>query len=111
MNHDTFAPAFQRFIDQFMIMAAAITRRRIDEVDAEIERPMQRGNRLVIIRRSVRARHAHAAESKMRNFELRRAELNVFHDSSVRSRQLPQLKLASQSVRSEERRVGKECRS
>src|SRR5688572_12393458 len=81
-----------------MIVPAAITRRRIDKVDAEIERPVQGRNRLIVIGRSVRAGHAHATKRQMRNFKLRRAELNVFHDSSVRSRQLPQLKLASQSV-------------
>src|SRR6266508_2192379 len=63
-----------------MIMPAAITRRRIDEVDTKIERPMQRRDRFVVIRRSVSARHAHATERQVRNFEFRRAKLYVFHE-------------------------------
>src|SRR6266550_7571621 len=63
-----------------MIMPAAIARRRIDEVNAEIERPMQRRDRFVVIRRAVRAGHAHAAKRQVRDFELRRAKLYVFHE-------------------------------
>src|SRR6266545_2595262 len=91
MNHDPLAPALERLIDQFMIVPAAVARRGVDEVDAEIECPVQCGNRLVIIRRSVGARHAHTTERQTRNFELRRAELYVIHDSSVPRSQLPQV--------------------
>src|SRR4030095_15767883 len=62
-----------------MIMPAAIACRRVDEVDAEIERPMQRRDRFVVIRRAVRTGHAHATERQVRDFEFSGAELYVFH--------------------------------
>ena len=72
-------------------MPAAIARRSVDKVDAEIERPMQRRDRFIVIRRSIGAGHAHATERQMRDFKLRRAELYVLHNSSVPPRQLSQV--------------------
>ena len=79
VNHDALAPAFERSVDQLVIVPLSIARRGVEKVDAEIERPVQGGDRLVVIRRPVGAGHAHATQRQVRHFEFRRTELNVFH--------------------------------
>ena len=78
--NDHFVPAAaDRFADQAMIVALAITRRCVEQIDAEIERAADRGDRLGILGRSIGARHAVTAETDGRHHEIGIAKASAFH--------------------------------
>src|SRR5262249_36878827 len=53
---DHFMPAAaDRFVDQAVVVALAITRRRVEQIDAEMERAVDCGDRLGIVDRSIDA--------------------------------------------------------
>jgi hypothetical protein len=83
-DHLVPAPA-NGFADQAMIVALAVAGRCIEEIDAEIERAADRGDRLRVVGRSIDARHAVTAETNGRHHEIAVAELAVFHERASRA--------------------------
>jgi hypothetical protein len=82
MNNDPLAPAFERLGDQLVVMAAAVTGRCVQKVDAQIESAVQGGDGFGIVGGSISARHAHAADTHGRNFEFRGSKLAILHCTS-----------------------------
>ena len=83
MNHGLVALALDGLADQALVVALAVGMRGVEEVDAEVERPVDRGDALVVVLRAVAARHAHAAEAHARDGVVRDlAEGYVLHRRS-----------------------------
>src|SRR6266536_4483335 len=66
--------------DELLVAADAVDVRRIEKVDAELERPVDRRNRLGLVAAAVEIGHAHAAEAHRRHFKPG-AQCSVFHVS------------------------------
>src|SRR6185312_1126616 len=79
MDHHLMPPAFDRLADQPVVMAIAIACRGIEEIHAEIERAADGGDRFRIVGRAVGARHAVAAETDRRDYEIGTAEAVTLH--------------------------------
>ena len=63
-QHDFVALAFDGAAYQFFILVWAVDVRRVEEVDAMFERPVNGGDGLVVIAPAVKLRHPHAAEAE-----------------------------------------------
>jgi hypothetical protein len=50
--------------DQHFVVAHGVEIARVDQVDARVERGMNRGDALGLVGRSITSRHPHAAESE-----------------------------------------------
>jgi large subunit ribosomal protein L32 len=59
---ETVAPALDRPADELFVRAAAVELGRVEERDPELERPVDGGNRLLVVAPAVERRHAHAPE-------------------------------------------------
>src|SRR5207244_12559835 len=79
MNPDSFASPLERFRDQLMVVAVAVARRRVQKIDPQIERAVKRRDGFIIVRGTIHAGHAHAAEPYRRNFEVSASEPSVLH--------------------------------
>src|SRR5215471_17597847 len=79
MNHHVMPAAADRLADQAMIVAFPVTGRRVEKIDAEIERAANRSDRLGVVDRSIGARHAVAAVTDRRHREIGIAESASFH--------------------------------
>src|SRR6185312_12392572 len=66
-----------RLSDQLLVLVRTVDLGRVEEVDSQFSRAMNGGNRLRLIRRAVRVRHAHAAESLGRHGQISKPAL--FH--------------------------------
>ena len=74
-DHGLLAPARQGATHELLVDAVLpVDVGRVEQRDAELERTVNRGGRLVLIARAVEGRHAHAAETEARDLEARRAE-------------------------------------
>ena len=67
-RHDVVVPAaLDRAADELLVGAAAVHLGRVEERDPELERPVDRGDRLrVVAAPAVEGRHAHAPEALLR---------------------------------------------
>ena len=78
-DDDLIALAAQRATDQLLILIGPINLGRIEEIDSQLQRPIDRRQRLLLIRRPIRLAHAHAAEPLGRNDETLRSQLALVH--------------------------------
>ena len=76
--------AFERVADQHFVVAHAVEIAGVDEGDAGLERRMDGGDGFGVFRRSVNARHAHAAESEGGDERAVTAEFYLLHCKSYR---------------------------
>ena len=80
-EHDLVAMPLDRLTDERLVLARprAVDVGGVEEEDAELERPVNRRERLVLVRLAVPGRHAHAAEALLRDLELvsKRARLHA----------------------------------
>ena len=76
-DHVLVAPALDRAADQLLVGQRAVQLRGVEEVDPELQRPLDRRDRLVLVGRAVEGRHAHASEPE--GGYLERSELAGFH--------------------------------
>ncbi len=81
-DHVLVAVALDRAADQLLVGHRAVELRGVQEVDPQLERPLDRGHRLALVGRAVEGRHAHAAEPEGRDLE--RSELALLHGFSNR---------------------------
>ena len=63
MDDNIMSPAADCFADQAVIVALAVAGRCVEEIDPEIERAANGGDRLRIVRRTIDPRHAVTAET------------------------------------------------
>ena len=73
-EHDLVAAAADRLADQLLVGEGAVHIGGVEKIDAEIERAMDRGDRLVVVAAAIELGHAHAAESQRGNGEAGGAE-------------------------------------
>ena len=69
---DLVAAAGDRAADELLVRVRAVDLRRVDEGDAELDRAVDRADRLRVVaaRTCVERGHAHAAEPELRDVEL-----------------------------------------
>src|SRR5271165_2798842 len=67
------------FADQAVIVPLAVAGRCVEQIDAEIERAANGGDRLHVICRTIGPRHAVTAKADGGNREVRVTELVAFH--------------------------------
>src|ERR1700733_4473350 len=72
---DLIAPSNQRATQQILVRIGTIHLRGVEEGASELERSMERRNRLRLIRRAVGLAHAHTTEADRRDHAPRTAEL------------------------------------
>ena len=63
-DHVLVAMARDRPADELLVGQRAVELRGVEEVDAELERALDRRDRLVFVGRAVERRHSHAAEAE-----------------------------------------------
>src|SRR5260370_40897381 len=63
-EEDLRAPAADRTPDELLVAADAVGVSGIEKIDAELDRAMDRGDRLVVVALAVALGHAHAAEAE-----------------------------------------------
>src|SRR5260370_36634248 len=78
-QHDLIALAFDRAAHEFFVLEWAVHVGGVEKVAAEFDGPVNGGDGLRFVARSVKFGHAHAAESKGGNGEALRSELAEFH--------------------------------
>lgn len=61
------APAADGAADEFLVLERPVRVGRVQEGDAEIERAMNGGDRLLLVGRAIELAHAHAAETDRRH--------------------------------------------
>jgi len=64
-DHVLVAVSLDRPPDQLLVRERSVQLRRVQEVDPELERPLDGRDRLALIGRSVESRHAHTSESEL----------------------------------------------
>ena len=94
VNDHLVPAAANGFADQAMIVALAIARRCIEQVDPEIERAADCGDRLRVIGRPIYTRHAVTAETDRRYHKVGIAKFAVFH-ATIPQRLARHIKAAS----------------
>jgi hypothetical protein len=71
-DHILVPVTLDRASDQFLVGQGSVQLRGVDEVDPELERPLDRRDRLVLVGRAVERGHAHASESEGRDLQIRK---------------------------------------
>ena len=61
------APPTDSLADEFFIRERAVHVRRIQKIDAEFQRAVNRGQRLSVVACAIKFRHPHAAQTERRN--------------------------------------------
>ena len=79
-EHDLVAPSLDRAAEQLFVLAPAVHVRGVEEVDPEVERLVDHGDRLGVVPLAVDARHGHAAEPDGRDAERAVPERAIVHD-------------------------------
>jgi hypothetical protein len=82
-QHDVLAPVANRASDELLVRERPVHVSRVEKIHAEIERAMNRGDRLRVVVRAVELRHSHAAEADGRDGE--RAKLALLHRAGCSS--------------------------
>ena len=77
-EHDLVAAVLDRPADELLVGERAVHVGGVEEVDAEVEGAVDRGDRLGVVAAGVEVGHAHAAESEGGDGELR-AERAALH--------------------------------
>jgi hypothetical protein len=72
-QHDVVATVGDRLADELLVRERPVHVGGVDEVDAELERAVDRRDRLALVAGAVELRHPHAAEPLGRDLERRRA--------------------------------------
>src|SRR6185312_16000247 len=83
MDHHRIAPPLDGAADQPVVMAFAIARRGVDEIDAKADGAVERRERFGVVGRPIGARHAHAAEPEAGDQEVGLAEALLVHPQSL----------------------------
>jgi hypothetical protein len=81
VNHYSIAPALDRLADQLVVVPFAVAVGGVEDVDAAIDRALDRRNAFVVVLPAVDARHAHAAEAELRDLEVGDSEFSVPHNN------------------------------
>src|SRR5205823_12428593 len=71
-----------RAADETLVLPCAVRCRRVEKRHAQLQRPMDGPNRLVLVAWPVALGHAHAPETNCRNRQAARAQLPKLHASS-----------------------------
>ena len=79
---DSLAPPLDRLPDQDLVGEGAVDIGRVEEIDAQIQGPVNRRDGLRVIPAPVEVRHPHAPEAQGRYLRALLAEFALFHDSS-----------------------------
>ena len=82
-EHDFVAPALDRAAHEPLVLERPVRVSRVEEVDAELERAVDRRDRLALVRRSVELGHTHAPEAQRGGLEALRAEATRLHDGNL----------------------------
>ena len=90
-QHDAFAPAGNRLPDEPLVCAPTVRVGGVEERDPELERPVDRRDRLALVRAAVELGHAHAAEPKLRDLEPMRAQRPRVHRPTIPANRQQQL--------------------
>src|SRR3954470_3017782 len=69
----------ERTPEQLFIFVRPINFRRVEKIDPQLQRPIDRGQRLLLIRRPIRLAHPHTPEALGRNNESLRSQLALVH--------------------------------
>src|SRR5205807_22943 len=94
-EHDLVAPALDRTADEPLVRERAVDVGGVEEVDPELERSVNCGNRLARIRGSVELGHPHTAEPERGGLETLRAEAALLHEGNLPRAAVPQLRQAA----------------
>jgi len=78
-EHDLVAAPPERLAEQLLVVAPAVHVRGVEEVHAEVDRPVDDRDRLRVVALAVRAGHGHAAEADGRDPERAVAERSIVH--------------------------------
>ena len=78
-EHDLVAPVGDRAADQLLVRERPVHVGGVEEGDAELERAVDRRDRLVLVGRAVELGHAHAAETDPGRFQPLRPQLPPLH--------------------------------
>jgi hypothetical protein len=81
-DHVLVAVALDRSPDELLVGHRTVQLRGVEEVDPELERPLDRGDRLALVGRPVERRLPHAHEPELRRLE--RSKLARVHACSIR---------------------------
>src|SRR5215469_2738890 len=68
-QHNFFALPANRFPNQFLILERPVNVRRVEKIDSQLERPVNRRDRFLVVARAIKLRHPHTAEPNLRNRE------------------------------------------
>src|SRR6516164_3355482 len=79
-DHYSIAIRLEYPADQLFIAVVAVHVRGIEEVDAQLDRPIESRDRFGLVGNSISLRHAHAAESDGRYEQPLTSEFAFFHD-------------------------------
>src|SRR5439155_26170442 len=71
MDDNSLSPTLECLGDEFMIVSVTVARRRVQKIDPQIERAVKRRDGFAIVRGTIHAGHAHAAEPQTRDFKIR----------------------------------------
>ena len=89
-QHDLVAPAGERLAEQLLVRVRPVQLGRVEERAAELQRAVDRGDRLALVRGAVEGGHAHAAEADGRDLQVaERAGLHAAHTTTVGSSGVP----------------------
>ncbi len=78
-DDDLVAFSAQRTADQLFVGVRPIDLGRVEEIDAEVQRAIDRGQRFLLVRRPVRLAHPHATETFRGDNETLRSESAFVH--------------------------------
>ena len=78
-DDDLVAAAGERAAEQLLVVVRAVQLGGVEEGDAELDRPVQRGDRLVGVGLAVEGGHAHAAEAEGGDGESAGSQLSLLH--------------------------------
>src|SRR5919199_1116388 len=82
---DLVAPALNSLSDELLVGERTVHIRRIEEGHAELYRPVDRGDRLSLVRGSVELAHPHAPEAQRRDDESLASQVAMIHRSLLPS--------------------------
>ncbi|MBK5115675.1 MAG: hypothetical protein JJE23_02035 [Thermoleophilia bacterium] len=78
-DHDLVATSGERFAEQLLVITPAVHLGGVEEAHTELDRAVERGDRLRLVPLTVEAGHSHAAEADLRYLESVVAECSLVH--------------------------------
>jgi len=79
-DHHLLAMTLERATEQFFIRVRPVHVGGVEKCDAELERPMNRRERFIVITSAIKIRHAHATESQGGNDWTTPSKFALFHN-------------------------------